>query len=72
MRKASPAKDRKTWTAQEMRGKNPPFVNKELHNDKHKYGEIDDNHKPIKKDKKKDNKKKNLVDTTDKIPTRKS
>ena len=45
----SPVRDMKTWTAQEMQGKNPPYVAKELHNDKHKRKEIDSDHKPIEK-----------------------
>ena len=38
--KDSPAKDMKSWTAQEMRGKNSKWVEKDSHNTKHrnKYG----------------------------------
>ena len=45
----SPVRDMKTWTAQEMQGKNPPYVAKELHNDKHKRKEVDSDHKSIEK-----------------------
>ena len=47
--KASPAKDTKSWTAQEMKG--TAWMGKDAHNKKHKRKEFDSNHKPIVKKK---------------------
>ena len=52
--KGSPAKDIKSWTAKEMSGTG--WLDKDSHNKKHRNKVVDENHKPIKKDKKAKNK----------------